>query len=254
MSAALKDVESLERKIGHVFADRALLNQALTHRSFSSPHNERLEFLGDSVLNCAVAALIFLRFPEMPEGELSRLRANLVNQSVLAEVATDLGVGALLRLGEGEIKTGGAARPSILADALEALLGAIYLDDGFARASNVVEALFGTRVENVHEQAPSKDSKTALQEWCQSKRVPLPQYTVIRIEGEAHRQMFFVRCDVAKPSSSDTLQAEGHGNSRRIAEQEAARQIFEMLADAAQPGIPVTVDGATARRRNRRTT
>jgi ribonuclease III len=250
MSSALKELEALERKLGHVFGDRALLNQALTHRSFSSPHNERLEFLGDSVLNCAVAALIFSRFPEMPEGELSRLRANLVNQSVLAEVATELGIGSLLRLGEGEVKTGGESRPSILADALEALLGAIYLDESFARANAVVETLFSGRVGDIHEHAPSKDSKTALQEWCQSRRVGLPQYTVMRIEGEAHRQMFFVACDVAKPNAPDSLRGEGHGNSRRIAEQEAARQVLELLThDAAEAS-----DTESPRRRNRRAT
>jgi ribonuclease III len=248
MSNALKELESLERKFGHVFADRALLNQALTHRSFSSPHNERLEFLGDSVLNCAVAALIYARFPEMPEGELSRLRANLVNQSVLAEVANELGVGGLLRLGEGEVKTGGAARPSILADALEAMLGAVYLDDGFARACAVVETLFSGRVGDISEHAPSKDSKTALQEWCQSRRVGLPQYSVIRIEGEAHRQMFFVACEVAKPNAAESIKGEGHGNSRRIAEQEAARKVLDLLVQAPESAT----DSETSRRRSRR--
>jgi ribonuclease III len=251
MSNALKELESLERKFGHVFADRALLNQALTHRSFSSPHNERLEFLGDSVLNCAVAALIYARFPEMPEGELSRLRANLVNQSVLAEVANELGVGGLLRLGEGEVKTGGASRPSILADALEAMLGAVYLDDGFARASAVVEALFSGRVGDISEHAPSKDSKTALQEWCQSRRVGLPRYSVIRIEGEAHRQMFFVACEVAKPNAAESIKGEGHGNSRRIAEQEAARKVLDLL-DLHVQAPESAADNETSRRRTRR--
>lgn len=206
-----------------------MLVQALTHRSYATPNNERLEFLGDSVLNCAVATLIFARFPEMPEGDMSRLRANLVNQSVLAEISTSLALGSLLSLGDGEIKTGGAMRPSILADALEAMLGAILLDGGFAKAQAVVDHLFSSRLNEVQANTPSKDSKTALQELCQAKRITLPQYTVIRIEGEAHRQFFYVRCVVPKMNSTEMLEAEGQGNSRRVAEQDAARQVLSML-------------------------
>ncbi|MEO8103157.1 MAG: ribonuclease III [Betaproteobacteria bacterium] len=216
---------ALEARLGHRFAQPELLSQALTHRSFGVPHNERLEFLGDSILNCAVAILIYRQYPDMPEGQLSRLRANLVNQASLADIAVTLGLGNLLRLGEGEHKTGGAARPSILADALEALLGAIYLDAGFDRAAAAVQFLFAKRLESANECQPAKDAKTALQEWLQARRLPLPQYTVVKIEGEAHRQQFHVRCEI--PSQSVT--AVGRGHSRRTAEQDAASQAFARI-------------------------
>jgi ribonuclease III len=232
-----------------------------------------LEFLGDSVLNCAIASLIFARFPEMAEGDMSRLRSNLVNQSVLAEIATTLNVGGLLSLGDGEIKTGGAMRPSILADALEAMLGAVFLDggfDGFESTRSAVESLFGTRLNEVQANTPSKDSKTALQEWCQAKRMSLPQYTVIRIEGEAHRQFFYVRGVVtksspklgAKPNAevlAEVIEAEGQGNNRRVAEQDAAKQILSLLVSnapitVATPTLPdsaKSADAAPTRRRAR---
>lgn len=216
---------ALETRLGHRFAEPALLTQALTHRSFGLPHNERLEFLGDSVLNCAIAALIYGQYPEMPEGQLSRLRANLVNQASLADIAVTLGLGNLLRLGEGEHKTGGAGRPSILADAVEALLGAIFIDAGFDKAAATVQLLFAQRLESVDDGKPAKDAKTALQEWLQARRLPLPDYAVLKIEGQAHRQKFYVRCEI--PSQGAT--AVGLGHSRRAAEQDAATQVFACI-------------------------
>ena len=197
----------------------------MTHRSYGVPHNERLEFLGDSILNCAIARMIFDRYDAMPEGDLSRLRANLVNQAVLAEVATSLNIGNLLRLGEGELKTGGAARPSILADAVEALLGAIFLDAGFERAQTVVAFLFSSRIDSLSQQAPAKDAKTALQEWLQAHRLPLPHYAVTKVAGEAHKQSFSVLCEIA----SEKISATGNGSSKRAAEQDAAAKVFAAL-------------------------
>ena len=225
-------LSELERKLCHKFTKAALLEQALTHRSFNAGHNERLEFLGDSVLNCSIAAMIFDQFPEMPEGELSRLRANLVNQSVLAAIATELEVGALLRLGDGELKTGGANRPSMLADALEAIVGAVYLDADFAAASNVVRVLFTSRLETSRDSKPLKDAKTGLQEWLQGKHLALPAYRVSRIEGESHRQVFHVECEIA----SFGVKAEGRGSSRRLAEQDAAAQALVALPDCDPAG------------------
>jgi ribonuclease-3 len=221
-------LSELGRKLGHEFINAALLEQALTHRSFGAVHNERLEFLGDSVLNCCIARLLFDQFPSMPEGELSRLRANLVNQSVLAEIAAQLEVGPMLRLGDGELKTGGAQRPSILGDALEAILGAVSLDAGFDAASGVVGVLFAVRIDSIRDARPVKDAKTGLQEWLQGRRLPLPEYRVKRIEGESHRQLFHVECEVA----SFDMKAEGSGASRRIAEQDAAARILLALAES----------------------
>lgn len=235
---------SLERSLGHVFIQARLLSQALTHRSFGTPHNERLEFLGDSVLNCAIAQFIFDRFAGMPEGELSRLRANLVNQNILAEIAKELELGSLLRLGEGELKTGGAERPSILADAVEALLGAVFLDAGFDAASKVVQRLFAARLDEVSLAKPSKDAKTLLQEWLQAKRLALPTYTVTKIDGEAHKQMFQVQCLVKADGTIENTLATGKGVSRRIAEQEAATQVLSQLIAAAE------LAGTTNRKRS----
>jgi len=215
----------LEAKLGHVFSDGSLCRQALTHRSFGIPHNERLEFLGDSVLNCAVAHLLYERHGGMPEGELSRLRSNLVNQAVLADIAGQLEVGDLIRLGEGELKTGGARRPSILADVVEALLGAVFLDAGFDAAAATVRRLYASRIPDDQDARPAKDAKTALQEWLQARRLPLPKYTVTKIEGEAHRQAFHVLCEV----ESQGWRAVGQGLSRRAAEQEAAINVMAQL-------------------------
>ena len=217
--------QELERKLGHSFRDPSLLSQALTHRSFGTPHNERLEFLGDSVLNCAVARILFDRHRDLPEGDLSRLRANLVNQAVLAEIAEELDLGSALRLGDGEHKTGGATRPSILADAVEALLGAVLLDAGFDRASAAVQTLFAGKLEKIHEAAPVKDAKTTLQEWLQARREALPNYAVLRIEGEAHRQLFHVQCHI----ESSQIKTMGTGPNRRTAEQDAAAKALAVL-------------------------
>lgn len=215
----------LEQRLGHVFGNPSLLGQALTHRSFSASHNERLEFLGDGILNCVIATMIYARFPTMPEGELSRLRANLVNQQVLVEIAEELAIGRWLKLGEGEVKSGGASRPSILADTIEALLGAIYLDAGFNTASEVVERLFSTRLAAGKSFTPQKDAKTNLQEWLQARKAPLPTYSVVRIEGADHRQTFVIRCTL----TTYDVSTEGQGVSRRAAEQAAATLALQAL-------------------------
>jgi len=215
----------LEQSLAHCFIRPELLRQALTHRSHSSPHNERLEFLGDSVLNCTVATLLFQQFPNLKEGELSRLRANLVRQEALAEIAADLGLGDILRLGEGELKSGGFRRPSILADALEAIFGAIYLDAGFDAAKTTIERLYRTRIDRIDPRNTGKDAKTALQEWLQGRRLPLPHYELAETHGEAHAQEFVVHCSIP----SIDLQVTGRGGSRRAAEQEAAQSAIAKL-------------------------
>jgi len=223
--AALEGLAELERRLGHTFAKPELARQALTHRSYGAPHTERLEFLGDSLLNCAVATLLYERFPQLPEGDLSRLRAALVNQASLSEVATTLGLGDRLLLGEGELKSGGFRRPSILADAVEALLGAIYLDAGFEGVRKVVDGALGDRLENSGSLPLAKDPKTALQELLQGRKLPLPRYAVLRTEGEAHEQTFVVECRVEGLETT----ASGQGASRRAAEQAAAQGMLEQL-------------------------
>ena len=215
----------LERRLGHKFQNPELARQALTHRSFGTPHNERLEFLGDSLLNCSVATLLYERFPRLPEGDLSRLRAALVNQSSLSDVAAALMLGDRLRLGEGELKSGGFRRPSILADAVEALLGAVYLDSGFDAVRNVVEKALGERLQREEDQPVDKDPKTALQEHLQGRKLALPRYAVQRTEGEAHDQTFTVECRVDDLGVAAT----GRGASRRAAEQAAAETILKQL-------------------------
>ena len=217
--------ERLQRRIGHVFADPALLSQALTHRSFGPSHNEKLEFLGDSVLNCAMSMVLYSRFPELREGDLSRVRANLVCQDALARVATDLDLGACLRLGEGELRSGGFRRPSILADALEAIIAAVCLDAGFEAARALVERLFEPLLADVDPASTSKDPKTALQEWLQGRKIALPTYTMLRVFGEAHAQAFEVSCEVPKLS----LRTLGRGSSRRAAEQHSAELALNEL-------------------------
>ena len=216
---------ALELRLGHKFARPELAGQALTHRSHGTPHNERLEFLGDSLLNCAVATLLYERFGRLPEGDLSRLRAALVNQSSLSEVAATLGLGERLRLGEGELKSGGFRRPSILADSVEALLGAVYLDAGFEAVRGVVERLLGERLEGKEGLPVAKDPKTALQEHLQGRKLQLPRYSVQRTDGEAHDQTFTVECRVDDLG----LAASGKGASRRAAEQAAAESLLEQL-------------------------
>jgi len=226
--ASVSGLAELERRLGHPFSDPALALQALTHRSYGTPHNERLEFLGDALLNCSVATLLYERFAKLPEGDLSRLRAALVNQRSLAEVAVDLGLGERLRLGEGELKSGGFRRPSILADAVEALLGAVFLDAGFDATRAAVERLLAAKLESAARQPVDKDPKTALQEHLQGRGLALPRYSVQKTEGEAHEQTFIVECRVDDLG----LSASGTGTSRRAAEQAAAQSVLAQLEKA----------------------
>jgi len=219
------DQERLQQRIGYRFSEPGLLARALTHRSHGALHNERLEFLGDSVLNCVVAAELFERFGELPEGELSRLRAHLVRQQALHEIAQTLGLGEHLQLGEGELKSGGFTRPSILADALEALVGAIFLDGDFAAARETVRRLYEPLLEGLDPRALGKDPKTLLQELLQARKIALPQYSVLATRGAAHSQSFEVECLIPQLSVRTT----GSGSSRRSAEQEAAMRAFEQI-------------------------
>ena len=214
---------SIERAIGYVFSSRSIQDQALTHRSFGAVHNERLEFLGDSVLNCVIAQALYERFSEVREGDLSRLRANLVRQETLAEIAQRLGLGEQLRLGEGELKSGGFRRPSILADALEALFGAVFVDGGFEQARKTILMLYEPFLAHLDPRHSGKDAKTALQEFLQGRRLALPQYQLRATHGEAHAQEFEVECLVPELGISTV----GRGQSRRAAEQEAARRALE---------------------------
>lgn len=214
------------QRLGYRFRDPALLEAALTHRSASRVNYERLEFLGDSVLNFAVALLAFRAFPEAPEGDLSRYRAALVSAPSLAAVASTLALGEQLRLGSGELKSGGFRRDSILADSLEAILGAIYLDGGLDAAGEVVERLLGHQLRELPAAEALKDPKTRLQEALQSRGLPLPRYTLEEVGGEPHEQWFVASCEVAALS----LRGTGRGSSRRRAEQEAAQQVLEALA------------------------
>lgn len=218
------DRDSVTSASGYPFENPELLRQALTHRSYSASHNERLEFLGDGVLNCVIAAELFRRFPQLAEGELSRLRASLVNQQSLFEIAQQVDLGTQLRLGEGELKSGGARRPSMLADALEAVIGAVFIDGGFEAARAAVLRLFGQSLSAADPFKLAKDAKTRLQELLQARRVPLPQYTVISTAGEAHEQSFRVECVIPELN----IRTEGEGTSRRAAEQAAASRAYEL--------------------------
>lgn len=220
------DHEGFALRIGYHFDDLELLQQALTHRSFGAAHNERLEFLGDSVVNCAVALELYQKFPLLAEGELSRLRASLVNQQSLAAIAQRLELGEHLRLGEGELRSGGARRPSILADAVEAIVGAAFLDGGFAAAQAVVGTVLGSALDAIDPATSVKDPKTLLQEFLQARKMALPQYSVVATSGEAHEQRFRVECLIPELG----VRSEGEGTSRRSAEQEAARQAYELAA------------------------
>lgn len=210
--------DALARALGHRFEDPSLLRTALTHRSYGPQNNERLEFLGDSVLNLLVAEELYRRFPRLAEGELSRVRALIVRQQSLFERALSLGLGDMLLLGEGELRSGGKSRPSILADALEALIGAVYIDGGFDAAGAAVRRIFEPVLQNADPAAQGKDPKTLLQEFLQGRRIPLPRYGIVSVEGEAHCQRFTVECTI--PSLS--IRAVGEGLSRRAAEQNAA--------------------------------
>lgn len=215
----------LSKKLGYIFKQPQLLQRALTHRSYTTEHNERLEFLGDSILGCVIAHHLYSNYPQLSEGELSRLRSTLVREETLVTLAQQLDLGSHLRLGEGELKSGGFRRPSILADALEALFGAVLLDSGFEAAQQVILNLYVPYLENIDIQALGKDAKTLLQEYLQGKRIPLPTYNVIALQGEAHAQSFQVECVI--PSLK--ISARGLGTSRRTAEQQAAQSAYEQL-------------------------
>ena len=219
------DAMLLENRLGHHFTNASLLQQALTHRSHGSLHNERLEFLGDSILNCVVACLLFERYSKIDEGDLSRLRANLVKQQSLYEIAQRLELSQFLRLGEGELKSGGFRRPSILADTLEALFGAIYLDAGFNTARDVIRSLYVPILDTVDPKTLGKDAKTLLQEYLQGKKIALPQYNVVATHGAAHNQEFEIECLVPKLD----IQVFGAGGSRRAGEQAAAKLALEAV-------------------------
>jgi ribonuclease-3 len=217
----------LQKRLGHQFRNAALLQQALTHRSHSVLHNERLEFLGDSVLNCVVASLLFDSFSSIDEGDLSRVRANLVKQQSLYEIAQRIELSQFLRLGEGELKSGGFRRPSILADTLEALFGAIYLDAGFDVAREVIKSLYSSVLVSIDPTTLGKDAKTLLQEFLQSKKIALPLYNVVATHGAAHSQEFEIECLVPKLD----IQVFGTGGSRRAGEQAAAKLALETALD-----------------------
>ena len=215
----------LERRIGHRFKDPALLAQALTHRSFGSPHYERLEFLGDSVLGCAVTELLFQRHPELPEGKLSRIRAGLIREESLARIGRELGIAPFLRLDESTARNEGAERPSILADSLEAIYGAVFLDGGYGVARDVIERTFGAALTQLDPDAVEKDAKTRLQEYLQAKRRAKPQYTVVATSGAKQSLVFEVECAV----DDLALKATGRGSSRQRAEQQAAGHVLALL-------------------------
>ncbi len=223
--ASPDDLHRLQQRLQHGFKQPGLLQLALTHRSFSAEHNERLEFLGDSVLNLAVASLLYERLSGQAEGDLSRVRANLVKQDTLYQLAVALGLPGLLRLGEGEARSGGHKRPSILADALEAVIGAVYLDAGFESASALVRRLFKDVDITPRMTAIGKDAKTELQEWLQGRKMNLPIYRVVGTSGAAHQQTFDVECEVAELARAER----GIGASRRAGEQAAASAMLAYI-------------------------
>ncbi len=221
---------SLEKSICYVFRQPSLLKLALTHRSYSAQHNERLEFLGDSLLNCVVASLLYQHFTSKPEGTLSRLRSTLVCQDTLHEIASRLDIGSYLLLGEGEIKSGGRQRPSILADALESIFGAIFQDSGFDSCYQVISRLFQPLIAGMDPLSAGKDAKTLLQEYLQGRRLPLPEYHLVSTSGQAHAQIFHVDCLI--PALA--VKSHGTGNSRRVAEQAAARMAWQQIEQEAR--------------------
>jgi len=218
--------DGFTERLDYAFRQPDLLRQALTHRSYGASHNERLEFVGDAVLNCVVALALYERFPQTPEGELSRARASLVNRDTLARLARQLDLGAAIRLGEGEQKSGGADRASIVADALEAVFGAIFLDGGFDAARTVIDGIYADLLRGADPATLGKDPKTRLQEWLQARRLPVPDYAVAATSGEAHQQTFEVDCRIASLS----IVARGSGATRRAAEQEAAAAAYALAA------------------------
>lgn len=217
------ELERLSDSIGYRFKNAELLRQALTHRSHSQAHNERLEFLGDSVVGCAIALALYRQFPDLPEGDLHRLRASLVSEPSLAAVAGKLDLGDYLRVGGAPGNRDVSTRPSVVADALEAIFGAAFLDGGFDAAVSVVHALFGGALETIDPSTTAKDPKTLLQEYLQSRQIPLPRYSIIGTRGEKHELAFHVACEIPQLD----IRSEGEGTSRRGAEQNAARAAYE---------------------------
>ncbi|WAC75006.1 ribonuclease III [Roseateles sp. SL47] len=225
-------LDALQQRLGYRFTKAELLQRALTHRSFGQQHNERLEFLGDAVLNLAVSALLYERFAGSDEGDLTRIRAHLVREDSLHKLALQLQMPATLRMSEGEARGGGGQRPSILADALEAVIGAAFLDGGYQAANDIVRGLLGDLISGSGIDQWAKDAKTALQEWLQARKLPVPVYRIVETRGQAHAQTFTVECQVPALSLART----GDGRSRRMAEQEAARQLLDELLAGDKPG------------------
>ena len=232
MDAAL---EALQNRLGYRFAQPALLERALTHRSFGAAHNERLEFLGDAVLSAAISSMLLERFAGSDEGDLTRVRAHLVREDSLHRVALALSMPDALRLSDGEARGGGALRASILADALEAVIGAVFVDGGFEPARTLVHRLFGDVIANTEIDSWSKDAKTELQEWLQARKLPVPVYRIAGTRGQAHAQTFEVECGVPALGLSHS----GEGRSRRAAEQEAAHRMLVALKASDRPGGPL---------------
>jgi ribonuclease-3 len=228
-------LEALQERLGYRFAQAWLLDRSLTHRSFGADHNERLEFLGDAVLSLVISSLLYERFGDSDEGDLTRVRAHLVREDSLHRVALWLGLPDVLRLSEGEARGGGAQRASILADALEAVIGASYIDGGFDAARALVQRMFGEVIATTDIGSWTKDAKTELQEWLQARRLPVPSYRISATRGQAHAQTFEVECAV--PALS--LVHRGEGRSRRLAEQEAARRMLDALKATDNPGSPL---------------
>ena len=220
-----KNIQSLEKILNYNFNDKNLLELALTHRSFQGKNNERLEFLGDSILNFIIAELLFKKFNASPEGDLSRLRSQLVKSATLSEIGILLNLGDYLILGEGELKSSGWRRPSILADSVEAIIGAVFIDGGIKASHNLIVDWFKDKIDSINPNDIEKDSKSLLQELLQAKKIPLPDYDVISIEGEAHCQYFKVSCTIPKLG----VTIEGEGSSRKIAEQGAAEEMLKKL-------------------------
>ena len=218
-------LKRLERKIGHTFVDEDLLKRAITHRSAGSRHNERLEFLGDSILSLVIAEALYHRFPDVSEGDMSRMRATLVREKTLAELAREFDLGEYLILGPGELKSGGFRRESILADTVQALIGAIFLDVGIEQIRTLLLQWYASRLDEIRPGADQKDPKTRLQELLQGKRKPLPSYAVVKVKGEAHNQEFTVQCEI----EGLDVTVVGVGSSRRKAEQAAAEKALEQL-------------------------
>jgi ribonuclease III len=220
-----RQIQQLEKILNYHFNDNSLLELALTHRSFQGKNNERLEFLGDSILNFIVAELLFKQFNLLSEGDLSRLRSQLVKAATLSEIGILLQLGDYLILGEGELKSSGWRRPSILADSVEAIIGAVFMDGGIIAATDLISSWFKERIGAIDPNDIKKDSKSILQELLQAKKIALPEYNVVEIEGEAHLQNFKVSCSILKLG----LSIEGHGSSRKIAEQAAAEEVLKIL-------------------------